>query len=465
LKYFGLDSILSFTDMRSLDFGINQHQLSKEITDLLNEDNINELAKEAGFIKRSGGKIDGFMFLDILLFTHFNFKELSLNDLAVQLKKRYKVVITKQSIDERFGDGAIVFFKSVLEKVLNISILGELEGIFTQYGQVRIKDSTSFQLPETMKDEYPGSGGSGSPACIRIQFEYDIKAGKILDLSLHAYTSQDATNAKDTIDTISSGDLVIRDLGYIVLPLLQQIEDKGAFYLNRLHSGTNVYEKNKDGEMVLIDFAKLHKQLKRDGIIRIEKQVYVGSKERFKTRMIIEVVPQQVYQERLRKAKASSAKRNSTVSEKHKATLGLTIFITNTDTPINEVRLLYTLRWQIELMFKIWKSIGEIDRVKKMKVERFEACLLAKLIWIALNWQIMRRIVGYFFNNKKIEISPYKLFKTLKASLIEFKQAIVSGVDNVISFIDEVMEISPINHLSEKKKNAMTWSYDVLRLF
>ncbi len=463
MKYFGFHS--QFTDMGLLNFGINQHQLSTEITDLLNEDNINELAKEAGFIKRNGGKIDGFMFLDILLFTHFNFKVLSLNDLVIQLKKRYKVKVTKQSLDERFGDDAIAFFKLVLEKVLNISILGKLEGIFTQYGKVRIKDSTSFQLPETMKDEYPGSGGSGSPACIRIQFEYDIKVGKILDLSLHAYTSQDATNAKDTIDMISSGELVIRDLGYIVIPLLRQIEDKGAFYLNRLHSGTNVYEKNDDGIMVLIDFAKLHKQLKRDGTIRIEKQVYVGSKEKFKTRMIIEVVPQQVYQERLRKAKASSAKRKNTVSEKHKATLGLTIFITNTDTPINEVRLLYTLRWQIELMFKIWKSIGEIDKVKKMKVERFETCLLAKLIWIALNWQIMRRIVSYFFNCKNIEISPYKLYKTLKASLIEFRQAIASGVNNVISFIDEVMEISPINHLSEKKKNAMTWSYDVLRLF
>ena len=77
----------------------------------------------------------------------------------------------------------------------------------------------------------------------------------------------------------------------------------------------------------------------------------------------------------------------------------------------------------------------------------------------------MRRIVSYFFNCKNIEISPYKLYKTLKASLIEFRQAIASGVNNVISFIDEVMEISPINHLSEKKKNAMTWSYDVLRLF
>ena len=451
--------------MGSLYFGINQRQLSTEITNLLNADNINQLAKEAGFIKRSGGKIDGFMFLDILLFTHFNFKELSLNDLSIQLKKRYGVEITKQSVDERFGDEAIVFFKLVLEKVLNMSILGELGNVFTQYGKVRIKDSTSFQLPENMKNEYPGSGGSGSPACIRIQFEYDIKTGKILDLSLHAYTSQDATNAKDTIDTISSGELVIRDLGYIVLQLLRQIEDKGAFYLNRLHSGTDVYEKNKDNEMVLIDFAKLHKQMKRDGTIRIEKQVYVGSKEKFKTRMIIEVVPQRVYQERLRKAKASSAKRKSTISEKRKATLGLTIFITNTDIPINEVRLLYTLRWQIELMFKIWKSIGEIDKVKKMKVERFEACLFAKLIWIALNWQIMRRTVSYFFNCKNIEISPYKLFKTLKASLMEFKQVIVNGINNVISFIDEVMELSPRNHLSEKKKGAITWSYDVLRLF
>ncbi len=44
-------------------------------------------------------------------------------------------------------------------------------------------------------------------------------------------------------------------------------------------------------------------------------------------------------------------------------------------------------------MFKIWKSIGEINKVGKMKVERFETSLYGKLIWIALNWHILWHVV------------------------------------------------------------------------
>lgn len=40
-----------------------------------------------------------------------------------------------------------------------------------------------------------------------------------------------------------------------------------------------------------------------------------------------------------------------------------------------EVYDLYSLRWQVELLFKGWKSLFEIDRVKKMKKEQFECHL------------------------------------------------------------------------------------------
>lgn len=450
--------------MGTSNFKLNAQKLSADITKLLNEESINRLARETGFICRNSEKIDGFKFLDMLLFTHFNHKELSLNDLSIQLGKRYSIQISKQSIDERFTNRAVAFFKSILEKTLNLSINRDNKIDFTKYEKVRIKDSTSFQLPENMKDKYPGIGGSSSKAGIRIQFEYDLKNGEILDLSLHPITMLDMANAKETLNNINSNDLIIRDLGYIKIKHLQNIEEQQAFYLNRLHSCTIVYEM-KSGKLIEIDFKKLHKQMKKKKLIRIEKEVYVGKKEMYKTRMVIELLPDAIYKERLKKMIKTAKSRKRNISDSYKARIGLNIFITNTEIPAKQLRLLYTLRWQIELMFKIWKSIGEIDKVKKMKVERFESSLLAKLIWITINWQIMRKIVIYFFNKHKIEISPYKLFKTLKESLFEFREAIRNGLEYVLSFIEEIAVISPHNHKSEKKKNTITWSYEVIRMF
>ena len=446
----------------SIDVKVDVQNLSIEIKNLLDANYINSVAKETGFILREG-KIDGFVFLDMLLFTHFNHKELSLNDMSIQIKKRFDIDIARQSIDERFTNRAVEFFKTVLGKALEITISKNYKLDFTTYDRVLIKDATSFQLPENMADKYKGSGGSASKSAIKIQFEYDLRTGKIMDLSLFPFVVQDATNAQDTIDNILNNELIIRDLGYINIPVLRAIEEKESFYVNRMQTSVNVYEE-KDGKLVEIDFAKLHKSMKSKGLSIIEKDVFIGKKEKFKTKMIVELLPQEYYNERIRKANKDAQKKGRALTDKYKTKQAMNIYITNTDISFKNIRTLYTLRWQIELMFKIWKSIGEIDKVKKMKVERFESFLFAKLIWIVLNWQIMRLSLNYFYQEKQLEISPYKLFKTLKSDIYKFRTALLHSITNVFMFIMENIELCPTNHLSEKKKGSKTWSYDIYRM-
>ena len=95
--------------MGIINFSFQTEKLSKEITNVLDEENINKIAKETGFVQRER-KLNGVNFLDMLLFTHFNHNELSLNDLSAQLAERYNIEITAQSIDERFTHSAVIFF-------------------------------------------------------------------------------------------------------------------------------------------------------------------------------------------------------------------------------------------------------------------------------------------------------------------------------------------------------------------
>ena len=439
----------------SIDIKIVVQNLSTEITQLLDRNYINSIAKETGFVLREG-KVDGFMFLDMLIFTHFNHKELSLNDMSVQIKKRFDIDVSRQSIDERFTNRAIEFFRIVLERALKITISKYYNINFLPYDKVLIKDATSFQLPENMASKYKGSGGSASGSAIKIQFEYDLICGKITDLNLFPFIAQDTTNAIDTLDKINSNELIIRDLGYINIPVLRAIEDKDAFYANRMQTLVNAYEL-KNGKFIIIDFAKLYKSMKSRDVTITEKEVYIGDKELFKTKMIIEILPEKYYKERIRKAK----KKGKTLSQKYKTRQKMNIYITNTDISFKDMRFLYSLRWQIELMFKIWKSIGEINKVKKMKIERFECCLFAKLIWIVLNWKIMRLSVNYFYQEKRLKISPYKLFKTLKASIFDFRKSITNSTTEVYEFIMENIKLCPKHHLSDRKKKSTTWSYEI----
>ena len=294
---------------------VDVQSLSTEITQLLDWDYINSIAKETGFILREGN-IDGFVFLDMLLFTHFNYKELSLNDLSIQIKKRFGIDISRQSIDERFTNRAVEFFRKVLEKALLITINKHYNIKFLNYDRVLIKDATSFQLPENMVDKYKGSGGSGSISSIKIQFEYDLISGQITDLSLFPFIVQDATNAKDTIGNIRANELIMRDLGYINIPVLKATQDKDAFYANRMQTSVNVYEKKND-KFVAIDFAKLHKSMNIRGLTIIEKEVYIGKKELFKTKMIVEKLPEKQYKERIKNAEKNAKKKGRTLSDKY----------------------------------------------------------------------------------------------------------------------------------------------------
>jgi hypothetical protein len=316
-----------------------------------------------------------------------------------------------------------------------------------------------------MVEKYAGSGGNASKSQIRIQFEYDYKTGKIHDLSLHAFNDQDSTNAIQTLSTIQENDLIIRDLGYVVIQVLLGIEERKAFYFNRHNFSSNAYENKTDKNP--IDFGEIQKNLKKKGLNSIEKDVYIGADKRLKTRMIIELLPKEQSEARLRKANASAIKKGRKLSKEYKAHICLNVYITNIPPdklPTDKVRSLYRLRWQVELTFKVWKSIGEIHTVKKMKIERFETMLYAKLIWIMLNWSILWQLTKLFWKEHKLLLSNIKTFKTLKNKLKDFQNAVAQGEASIYDFISGIMEISLKNHLFEKKKNQLS-SLEILLLF
>ncbi len=91
--------------------------------------------------------------------------------------------------------------------------------------RILIKDTVCFQIDESLKEIYPDSGGDGSEAAIRIQFEYDLLSGTITDLSINAFNEQDATDSIATIEKTKQGDLILRDLADMSLAVLKwQIE-------------------------------------------------------------------------------------------------------------------------------------------------------------------------------------------------------------------------------------------------
>lgn len=421
---------------------------------------LDQLAREAGFVQRKS-KLNGSLFLDLIVFNSENLKSQSLNDLSVLLKNEHGIAITKQSLQDRFNQSAVVFLKDSLENLLRKQLDGEaylleLEGI----NRILIKDSVCFQIDESLLEDYPGSGGSGSKASVRIQFEYDLLGGKINDLSLTAFNDQDAKDSVATLDLLKAGDLIIRDLAYVGLEALKEIIKRTAFFLCRLSPNVKVYEL-KDDHYVEIEFKEIRGYMGRMGITMMEKEVYLGKKEKLKTRLVIHLLPAREVEERIRKARRNAKKKGrNALTKEYLARAHLNLFITNTSAhvvPTRNVWNLYRLRWQIELTFKIWKSICNIEKVKKVKKNRLECYIYSKLLFIVLGWKIIWTTAKHLFSQERKALSFYKSFKTLlKVKLGDVREIFLIGKGSIEDFMNDFYAISTTNHLLEKKKAKPT---------
>ena len=200
--------------------------------------------------------------------------------------------------------------------------------------------------------------------------------------------------------------------------------------------------------------------MKRYNIERFEKEVYLGSKGKLKVRLMLHLLPSEVVSKRLRKARENNKKKKrGELNKEFIARTHLNLFITNASEeqlPISVIWPLYRLRWQIVLIFKIWKSICKIDEVKRVKRYRLEYYIFAKLILIVLGWHILWATAKQLFAKENKALSFFNAAKSLLLRKISELRAVFLGEMEANLFLSKFYEFSRTNHLLEKRGQAPT---------
>ncbi len=360
------------------------------IENSLSEEMIDSIARETNFMKRKR-KVPASCFVNTLLFNENEQANISLPDLTSDLNQVYGIDVSKEALHKKFTPEAVNFLKGVLGELLSKQLKSLCGVAFSlHFPQIKIKDSTKFSLPDSYEDYYKGYGNfSKKNGLICIQYEYDLVSGNWISIDLTKGLRNDQQDSKETVSVISKGDLHIRDLGYITPTYLSAVVDKNAFFLNRLPPNAGVFNK----KMKPLDWKKIDRSFKKNSLISQELDVLVYEKNKIPCRLIIERVSDEEYKKRLEKAIKKAKSRGVGISNLYKIKLRYNTFINNVSAsimPIEIIRKTYYLRWQIELVFKTWKSFFHIDKIKKVKRERLECQLVAKLIWIMINWSLFR---------------------------------------------------------------------------
>ena len=371
-------------------------------------------------------------------------------DISCDYMEDTGIAISREAIHKHFTPEAVEFFKALFTRQLSCQLVreaGELPGNGFFSG-IHIKDSTKYSLPIALEDDYPGYNSfNKASSLMNLQYEFDLLTMSCRSLEMTRATRNDQQDSKETVGQLQAGSLNIRDLGYITLPYLLSVVEAEAYYLNRLHK-VGLYLPGQEGGFSPLDWKGLDRKMKKTGMDSYEIEAYMGSKEKLKTRLVLIPVPKQVAAERIRKAGQSGNRtKGYKLSDEYRIKAHYNLFITNVPQDVlstKEVIEAYKLRWQVELIFKTWKSNLDIDSIRAMKKERMECQLLAKLIWILLNTSILSVANQLLESNRCHKRCSYpKFFKMARMFTSRMRAKISCHRDLANWFITSLVPIIP----------------------
>ncbi|MDQ0884600.1 hypothetical protein QFZ73_005739 [Peribacillus sp. V2I11] len=444
---------------------------SQELQRSLAPQALQELAKKVGFVQRTS-KYQAKDLIALCVWLSQKVASTSLTQLCSCLESSTGVLISPEGLNQRFNPSAVKFLEQVFTSLLTQKLYASQalpHRYASQFQRIRNLDSTTFQLPDMFASAYQGSGGSSHTAGVKVQLEYDLLSGQFLHVHSGPGKQNDKTYGSTCLQTVETGDLCIRDLGYFDLKDLYQMGKKGAYYISRLKLNTRIYLRNsnpeyfkngtvkKQTEYIQLDMEEIMHQLKPGQTYEIS-DVYIGQYQKLPTRVIIHRLTEEQTRKRWENQALKEKKKGIVMKERSKRLSAMNVYITNAlpeDVATEHVHDLYSLRWQIELLFKTWKSFFEIDDCKEIKKERLECHLYGQLIGILLCSSTMFQMRQLLLIQKKRELSEYKAIYIIKDYFLLLFQAIQKSTQELSKILLRLFVLLQKNgrksHRYEKK--------------
>lgn len=424
----------------------------EQIKRCLNGFHLNSLARQLGYIKRKG-KFRAIDLIRVCVFWSGRDSFPSLEQM-VALLNRKRVKITKQSLDQRFTPKAVKFIKKVLSEVMRTKFHSGLDLEWANsFKRILVMDSTLGELHKKCREKFPGFGGGASQAAVKVQYCFDLLSGNILKLLLQPGRYNDTGKY---LTGVKPKDLCMFDLGYYSLETFERINRAKAFFISRIRFNTNVYQLKGD-KLVLVDLQKIIAKMPECSYK--ELAVYLGQKSKVSLRLILYKLPQAVSAENRRKLKKLRNWKGKGFSDKRSNFCDVNAYITNLDQkqlPAPSARKIYSLRWQIEIVFKCWKSHFKLTEIPNVRTARFECIFYGCLLRIVISTKFFWHIKIKAWNIHRIEISEYKGFNYLKEKIKEMESILLDRGRNLENFIRSLWYLLTQNAVKEVKRGYKT---------
>lgn len=254
---------------------------------------------------------------------------------------------------------------------LTLQVLGFPTGhALSEFKRIVIQDGTSFAIHEALCQVFPGRFHTVKPAAVALHCTMDLLREAPIAIVLTPDT--DAEHDYRPEPESLQGDLFLADRGYLDLTYLRDVDRHGGFFVVRAKAGLNprvIDAHRADGKRVKscqdrdvqAIISTLPKKQRSNLIVewRIDGQP-------FRLRMIVSW---------------------------NKKTTAFVYLLTNLPEErynIEQVCLIYKLRWQVELLFKEWKSSANLHAFGTT-----DEYIAETLIWASLAAAAAKRFLAH----------------------------------------------------------------------
>jgi hypothetical protein len=373
-----------------------------------------QLGKETKY-KQRHSKLTPSGFIRALISTSFSpFFDL---ETFCDFLKEQGIQIRKQSVHERFNQYTEAFLKAMSTSFLNhfqTEKLPMLNG-FEAFSGLKIIDSSCVSLHGALNTLFKGCGGAASSAALKIQVQFDYLQGQINELTLTSGSDNDQ-GFDNYFNEIQKGALYLMDLGYFKLSSFKKIIEGDAFFVSRLLTGTKLLTLDKQP----LDLLGI---LSTSGPL-FSQQLLLGAQHKIPVRLVAQRLPKELADRRRQRLNEDHRRRGSKPSQESLALQDWSLYITNTqESQIKQEQIhqTYALRWQIELLFKLSKSLMQIHVLNTARPSRVVVQTYGKFLSLMLFFLLCAPA-------RNQEIKAFSFFKACKLLIIKTSELAASLV-------------------------------------
>ena len=345
-------------------------------------------ARATGFVQRRS-KLTGALFTQTLTLGFLSNPQATRAELA-QTAATLGLPISQQGLDQRMTESGAACLLEVLDAAATTILAADPVAIplLARFNGVYIQDSTLVGLPGTLAHIWRGSGNQHTATARTAR----LKLGVRLNLTTGALTGPQLDHRLTSDRTIALQDapipaeaLRIADLGFFDLSVLQAIGLADGYWLTRPQITTLMTD--RDGQRL-----DLPTFLAAQATASVDVPIGLGARHPLPCRLRALRVSQEVADQRRRRWREEARRRGRLPNAVQLAVADWTIFVTNVppeQLTVTAALVLGRARWQIELLFKLWKSQGQIDQWRSEKAGAILCELYAKVLAMIVQHWIM----------------------------------------------------------------------------